>query len=139
MGYLTDNIPPGKNHAVCQELYPFRIIIVPGFASDVAISQIIMDEIPDVEEWQYSGRRQCPVPPTLGKGRKVRRVIHPSTYAQNSRRMRPFTEEVVYAFHTEAQRSQVAMRLDQERFKYRLVDEPTGSPGSGGMMVIIVP
>ena len=136
MGYLSDNIPPGSNHAICQDLYKFRIIIQPGFASNVKLSQIIMDEIPDVEEWQFSGRRRCPIVPTRGKARPARRAIHPASWAQNSRRMRPFTEEVVYAFHTEEQRAQVMARLDQEGFKYRIEDEPT--PGDNGQVVIIV-
>lgn len=137
MGYLTDNIPPGRNFAICQELYAFKIIIQPAFASDTALAGIIKDEIPDIEEWQFSGRRRRPVS-GRGKAKPIGRVLHPSTYAQNSRRMRPFTEEVVFAFHTEAQRLQVAMRLDVEGFKYRLEDEPTSSTG-GSMMVIVVP
>lgn len=136
MGYLTDNIPPGQNFAICQDLYKFRIIIQPGSASDVKISGFIMDELPDVEEWQYSGRRRCPVVPGRGKARPIRRKIHPASWAHNSRRMRPFTEEVVYAFHTEGQRDQVAARLTQEGFKFRLEDEPT--PGDNGQIVIIV-
>jgi hypothetical protein len=139
MGYLSDNIPPGKNHAICQDLYPFRIIVQPGYLSDVQLSSIIMDEFPDVEEWQYSGRRRCPVVPTRGKARPIRRKIHPAAYAQNSRYMRPFTEEVIYAFHTEAQRAQVAARFDQERIKYRLEDEPDQSGNNTGPVFIIVP
>jgi hypothetical protein len=136
MGYLTDNIPPGSNHAICQDLYKFRIIVQPGFKSDVALASIIKDEVPDVEEWQFSGRRRCPIIPARGKSRPVRRQIHPAAYAQNSRRVRPFTEEVVFAFHTENQRSQVAARFDQERVKYRLEDEPTS--GSNGQIVVVV-
>jgi len=137
MGYLSDNIPPGKNYVVCQEIYKFRLILNPKFASNVALQQIVKNEIPDVEEWQFSGRRRCPVPQSRGKSRSVAgRQIHPSTWAQNSRRMRPFTSEVVFAFHTEAQRSQVAARFTQEGFKYRFEDEPT--PGDNSQVVIIV-
>ena len=136
MGYLTDNLPPGRNNVICQEIYKFRIIAQPGFASNVDLQECILDVLPDVEEWQFSGRRRCPVVPGRGKARPIRRVIHPSTYAQNSRRMRPFTEEVVFAFHTEDQRNQVAARLTNKRFKFRIEDEP--SPGDNGQMVIIV-
>ena len=125
MGYLTDNIPLGRNSAFCQDLYRFRLVVQPGSASDATISAIIKDELPDVEEWQYSGRRRCPVIPSRGKSRSIRRVIHPATWAQNSRLIRPFTEEVVYAFHTEAQRTQIEARLVQERFKFRIENEPT--------------
>jgi len=136
MGYLTDNIPPGRNYAICQELYPFRIIIKPQFASNTKLAGFIKDEIPDVEEWQFSGRRRCPVTPGRGKARPIRRKIHPATWAQNSRRMRPFIEEVVFAFHTEEQRDQVAARLVQERYKFRFEDEPT--PNNGGVVFIVV-
>ena len=137
MGYLSDNIPSGSNHAICQDLYKFRLILNPKFASNVALAQIVQDEIPDVEEWQFSGRRRCPVVPRRGKAQSVAgRVIHPSSWAQNSRRVRPFTEEVVFAFHTEDQRDQVAARLTQEGFKFRFEDEPT--PGDNGQIVMIV-
>ena len=126
MGYLGDNIPLGRNYAFCQDLYPYRLILNPKFASDVKITGIVKDEIPDVEEWQFSGRRRCPVVPSRGKSRNARgRQIHPAAWAQNSRRIRPFTEEVVLAFHTENQRSQVAARLTQEGFTYRLETEPS--------------
>lgn len=136
MGYLTDNIPPGKNHAICQDLYIFRMIVTPGFKTDLQLSALIMDVLPDVEEWQFSGRRRCPIIPGRGKARGVRRQIHPAAYAQNSRRMRPFTEEVHYAFHTELQRSQVAARFDVEGIKYKLMDEPT--PSTAAQPVVIV-
>jgi len=125
MGYLTDNIPLGENSAFCQDLYVYRIIVQPGSLSDSALSSIVKDEIPDVEEWQYSGRRRCPIVPNRGKAKGIRRVIHPAGYAQNSRRVRPFTEEVTYAFHTNDQRSQIAARFDVERISYRLEDEPS--------------
>ena len=128
MGYLGDNIPLGRNYAFCQDLYVYRIIVNPSFASDVALQQYVKDEIPDVEEWQFSGRRRCPVVPNRGKARSVQgRQIHPAAWAQNSRLMRPFTAEVVFAFHTEGQRDQVAARLTQEGFKYRFENEPSSS------------
>ena len=125
MGYLSDNIPLGQNYAFCQDLYLFRIILQPGYLSDVEITSIVKDEIPDVEEWQFSGRRRCPIIPARGKARAIRRVINPSSWAHNSRRMRPFTEEVHLAFHTTAQRAQVAARFNQERISYRLENAPS--------------
>jgi hypothetical protein len=128
MGYLTDNIPVGRNFAFCQDLYLYRLIVKPQFASDFQLSSFVKDEVPDVEEWQFSGRRRCPVAPPTGRAQSSRRQVHPATWAQNSRYMRAFTEEVFYAFHTEAQRAQVAARLDQERYSYRLVNEPGVTP-----------
>ena len=125
MGYLTDSIPLGENSAFCQDLYVYRMIVQPGARSDVELSAIIKDEIPDIEEWQYSGRRRCPILPSRGKEKGIRRVIHPSGYAQNSRRVRPFTELVIYAFHTSAQRDQIAARFVQERISYRVENEPS--------------
>ena len=126
MGYLTDNTPSGQNFVFCPDLYLYRLIVKPQFASDFQLSSFVKDEVPDVEEWQFSGRRRCPVAPATGSARPRRRQVHPATYAENSRYMRAFTEEVYYAFHTEAQRTQVAARLDQERFSYRFENEPSG-------------
>ena len=134
MGYLTDNITAGRNSAVCQDLYPFRIIAQPGFLSDSKISFIVKDEIPDIEEWQFSGRRQCPTVPSRGRSRPIRRVIHPSAYAQNSRLVRPFTEEVIYAFRSMGQQTQVSARFTQERISHRLEEEP-----GNGQIIIVVP
>ena len=126
MGYLTDNIPPGRNYAYCQDLYLYRMIVDPAFASDVKLQQIVQDEIPDVEEWQFSGRRRCPVVPSRGPARKAQgRVVHPATWAEDSRLVRPFTAEVVFAFRTTAQRDQVGARMTQEGFKFRLENEPS--------------
>lgn len=125
MGYLTDNIPPGRNHAICQDLYPYRMIVAPGFKSDVELSSFVKDEIPDVEEWQFSGRRRSPVVPATGRARPIRRTVHPAAYAQDSRYVRPFSEEVHYGFHTTGQRAAVAARFDVERVTYRIVDEPS--------------
>jgi hypothetical protein len=124
MGYLFDNIPPGQNFVLCPDLYLYRLIVQPGFLSDFSLGAIIKDELPDVEEWQYSGRRRRPV---ISQGRVVRRQVHPATYAQNSRMMRPFSEVVHYAFHTPSQRAQVMARFDQERIKYEVYNEP-GAP-----------
>lgn len=125
MGYLFDNIPPGSNFVLCPDLYPYRLIVSPGFLTDSELRAIIRDEIPDVEEWQFSGRRRRPVP-TPG-GRPPRRQIHPATYALNSRRMRPFIEVVHFAFHTSDQRAKVIARFVQERIKYEVYNEP-GTP-----------
>jgi len=128
MGYLADNISIYKNTVICQDLYLFRIIIAPQFASDLDLQILVKDVIPDVEEWQFSGRRQCPVRPLNGKAKGAVRVVHPAAYAQNSRRARQFTSEVVFAFHTTLQRSQVAARLTNSSFKFRLEDEPISLP-----------
>ena len=135
MGYLTDNTPPGRNYAVCQDLYPLRVIVQPGSYSDVKLSGFVQEEIPDVEDWQFSGRRRCPRVPARGKERSVGRVIHPAAWAQNSRRMRPFTEEVVYGFHSELDRAAVTARFDVERLTYRIEDEPS----SGQALVVVIP
>lgn len=132
MGYLTDNTPPTRNWVICQELYPFRIVIEPGFATDVELQLLVKDVVPDVEEWQYSGRRRCPLP-----AGKLSRVIHPAAYAQNSRKMRQFIEMVVFAFHLESDRMAVAARLTSQGFKFTIEDEPT--PMGSGTIVIVVP
>jgi len=135
VGYLADNIPLGRNTAICQELYPFRVIITPGFASNIVLQQLVLDELPDVEDWQFSGRRRCPVPPSRGSARRIRRVIHPRGYAQNSRYVRQFTEEVVFAFHSTLQRDKVTARLTLEGFTFRLENEP----GIGDELVVFIP
>ena len=134
MGYLIDNTPIGRFSVFCTDLYPFRIIITPGFNSDRDLQTLVKDVIPDVEEWQFSGRRRCPLP----KG-KQSRIIHPATYAHNSRKMREFTELVVFAFHTAEQRSQVAARLDTQLIKYTIEDEPTPQTPVEDDVFIIIP
>ena len=133
MGYLTDNTPRTRNSVVCSDLYLYRIIVNPGFASDRELRTIIRDVIPDVEDWQFSGRRFCPVP----RGNKIHRVIHPATYANNSRKMREYTETVVFAFRSTTIRDTAAARLASNGFSYTYQDEPTSSPGE--TVFIIVP
>ena len=133
MGYLTDNTPPTSNSVICQDLYLFRIIITPGFASDTELQILVRDVLPDVEEWQFSGRRFSPGTPFGPK----KRVIHPASYAHNSRKMRNFDERVVFYFHNEIQRQAVADRLTTQGFKFVLQDEPT--PSNNETIVIVVP
>lgn len=57
MGYLFDNIPPGRIDVLCHDLYPFRIKVLPAFFETYEIQLQVKDVIPDVEEWQYSGKR----------------------------------------------------------------------------------
>lgn len=135
MGYLTDSTPVGRNHVVCQDLYSFRILVEPGFASNQELQLLVKDVIPDIEEWQFSGRRFCPKPRL---GTPINPVVHPSAYAQNSRKKRQFDEIVVFAFHTTLQRDQVAARLTTQGFKYSFQDEPT-RPINDSTLVILVP
>lgn len=121
MGYLTDNIPPGKFWVICSDLYPYRIYVNPNFYSDRELQLIVEEVIPDVEEWQFSGRRFIPVTPN----NKILRNIFPANYAHNSRKMRPYTEKVVFAFHTTAQRALVASRFSGLFLTYELENEPT--------------
>ena len=130
MGYLTDNTPDGRFWVFCPDIYPYRIIVEPGFASNIQLSTIVKDVIPDVEDWQFSGRRFCPQPRT-----KQRRVIHPASYAQNSRKMRPRIERVVYAFHDTLQRQMVADRLTNEGFNVTLQNDASGA---GGELFVLI-
>jgi hypothetical protein len=132
MGYLTDNTPHASNSASCHELYLYRIIISPGFASDLELQQLVRDVVPDPEEWQFSGRQHNPPPGGFGKSP---RVVHPATYAQNSRKMRVWIEQVYFAFHTEEQRASVAARLSNRGFSYRLQNEPSDP----NPIIVVVP
>ena len=124
MGYLADNIPVGRNSIICQEIYQYRIIVKPGFSADIVLQQIVLDELPDVEDWQFSGRRRCPVPQSRGSARRISRVVHPSGYAQDSRRVRDFTEEVYFAFRSSTLRDKVVARLTTEGYSFRVENEP---------------
>lgn len=119
MGYLRDNIRPRRFYAECEEIYPYRIIINPGFASDVELRTLVKDVLPDVEDWQFSGRRYLRKPVY---GRKTR-GIYPSSYAQNSRKIRDYDERVIFAFHSTVQRDAVAARLTNNRFSYKFEDD----------------
>jgi len=132
LGYLTDNTRAGSFGVICQDLYKFRVVIEPGFASDLDLRGIIKDVLPDIEEWQYSGRRRLPL-----TGGKLSRVVSPSSYALNSRKMRQFEERVIFAFHTEVQRDAVTARLTTRGFKFTIEDEP--NPLSTNVVIIVVP
>ena len=141
MGYLTDNLPPGKNHVICQDLYPFRLIVnnlgshwtEPRYVSDAELQLLVKDVLPDIEKWQFSGRRYRPK-----AVRRSPRIVHPARYAQNSRPMRAFHERVVFSFHTEPQRDAAAARLRNSGFRdLTYQDEPTPNPVEGIVVVVI--
>ncbi len=67
MGYLQDNLPQRKVQNVdCSALYPLllkvkhRALPQERWAgdSDLKTSLIVKDIVPDVEDWQYSGRKR---------------------------------------------------------------------------------
>ena len=67
MGYLSDNLPPRREQIVeCPALYKLILRVrhrPPYFAqiaaeTDLTISLIVKSVVPDVEDWQYSGRRK---------------------------------------------------------------------------------
>ncbi len=120
MGYLDDNMPENAFAIVCSDLYKFRMIVNPGFASDLDLQQLVKEVLPDVQEWQFSGRRFCP-----RSDRRIPQTIRPRIYAQNSRKMRQFEERVFFAFGTALQRSEVGALFDTKRIKYTIEDEPT--------------
>lgn len=120
MGYLLDNVPPGQFYVLCADLYIFRLEIEPRFSTDRELMKKVKDVIPDIEEWQFSGRRRRP----LSDGRQSR-INFPINYAVNSRRMREFEDFVVFAFHTVEQRAAVATRLVNEGYTIKLLNEPT--------------
>ena len=131
MGYLADNKTPKRFYVECEEIYPLRVIVKPGFASDADLRMLVKDVLPDVEDWQFSGRRYHSKPVY---GRKTK-GIHPATYAQNSRKIRDFDEEVVFGFHSTVQRDAVTARLANNGFSYKVEDDPT----SMSEVVIVVP
>lgn len=118
MGHLDDNTPPGSFYVICQEVYPLRLVVYPGFASDQELSAIVKDVLPDVQDWQFSGRRYRLLPQPHS------RVIHPAGYAQNSRKMRTFQERVVFGFHSALQRDAVVARFSNLGYKFEIVNEP---------------
>ena len=136
MGHLTDNTPTTRNWVFCQDLYQFRIIVNPRFASDLELQAIVKDVIPDVEEWQFSGRRFCRKP---RRRAAINPVVHPAKYAQNSRKIREYDERVVFAFHTSLQRDLVTARLTSRGFKFQIEDEPSRSPINDNTLVIFIP
>ena len=136
MGYLTDNIPPTVFGAVCEDLYIYRVIIDPRFASDRELQQLVKEVIPDVEEWQFSGRRtRCP----RSDGKQVR-IVHPYGYSNRDRKTRRYLERVVFAFHTSIQRDQVTAQLSAQGFKYTIENEPTQiTPEEMEEVIVILP
>jgi len=120
VGYLKDNTPPGKYWVICPEIYPYRLIVRPKFAKDDALCLIVKGVLPDVEDWQFSGRRYQPLPRLMQP-----RNIHPATSAIDSRAMRPRRERVVFAFHDIAQRAEVATQFTILGYRFELQNEPS--------------
>ena len=61
MGYLADNLPPGRSVADCPDLYPYELVVEwlvnDPFFSPSPIEQLagaIREVLPDVEVWQRS-------------------------------------------------------------------------------------
>ena len=131
MGYLDDNTPENSFAVVCSDLYKFRMVVNPGFATDLELQTLVREALPDVQEWQFSGRRFCP-----RTDRKIPQTVRPRIYAQNSRKIRQFEQRVVFAFHTTLQRSEVGALFDTKRINYTIVDEPTPLTQS---VIIVVP
>ncbi len=134
MGYLTDSTPSTKNWVICQDIYPFRVIINPGFASDLTLQMLVKSEIADVQEWQFSGRRRCARP---RRGVSINPLVHPYGYAVNSRRVRPFDARVVFAFHTTTQRDTVTARLTNEGYSFAIEDEPARSINDDTLIIVV--
>lgn len=130
MGYLTDNVTPGKPFVECLDIYPFRLEVSPGFAETREINAIIREQITDVEDWQFQGRRKCPPLPPIQRRRPQTRVT-----AQDSLFVRRFTEVVRYAFRNATLRDQAQALLNLRGFTTREINEPS-DPNA---MVIIVP
>ena len=133
MGYLSDNTPANKNWVFCEDLYKFRIRIDPRLQKDIVFQKLVKDVLPDVEEWQYSGRRLCPRP----AAKPVNPIIFPD-YAVNSRKKRQYTALVIFAFNLSSQRDAVAARLDTEGYNYSYEDEPT-PPVADGEIILLLP
>lgn len=120
MGYLSDNTPRTSWSVCCTDLYRYRLIIKPGYSSDLELREIVIDVLPDVEEWQFSGRRFWALP---RYGPRPDRVILPG-YGLRRQNVRVYDERVVFAFHTEEERQAVADRLTTLRYKYEFQTEP---------------
>lgn len=66
MGYLDDNLPQRKDQVVeCQKLYPLVLKVkhrnftdaIAANERDDTIAHIVLSVVPDVEDWQFQGRR----------------------------------------------------------------------------------
>lgn len=135
MGYLFDNIPPTQFGVECESLYTYRIIIDPFLSSDKTLQELVEDVVPDVETWQFSGRRKrCP----RTDGKQVR-IIHPYGFSNQDRKTQQYLERVVFAFSTEVLRDQVAARLTNEGFQYTVQNGPGTTPPEEYDPIIILP
>ena len=119
MGYLTDNTLPGKPFVECRDLYVYRLEVEPKFKETREVNAIVRDQVPDVEEWQFSGRRKCPPLPPIQVRRDTTRKV-----AEDSLFVRRFTEVIRYAFRTREQRDAVVVRLSNQGLVVRAIDPP---------------
>lgn len=116
MGYIADNttgLPPFS----CHELYRWLFRVDPGFdRDDVAIDAIIRNEEPDIELWQYMGRRFMPPNPPRQWTRTPRVAADYSPPRYGAVRGRIAVVRVQYSFANEPLRDRVAARLTAERY-----------------------
>lgn len=111
MGYIADHTT-GPPPFSCHDLYKWLLRVDPGFdLNDDAISALVVNEEPDVELWQYMGRRFIPTDPPVPWVRKPRPEADYS-YPRRGR-VRGGVNQIraQYSFATEALRDRVVGRL----------------------------
>lgn len=117
MGFIADNTtgPPPYS---CHELYHWLIRVDPGFdKTDTRMDLIIADEEPDVELWQFMGRRFFPPNPPAPWVRPQPPAADYSPPRYGAVRGRTAVIRTQYSFATEALRDRVAARLTAEGFR----------------------
>lgn len=135
MGYLFDNIPPTVFGVECEDLYNFRLFVDPGLDDDPTIRGIVRELLPDVETWQFSGRRtRCP-----RTDRRQVRIVHPYGFSNQDRKTRQYLERVVFAFSTAILRDQAAARFTNLGYVVTIQDEPGNTPPVEYDPIIIIP
>lgn len=108
-GYLFDRTTVKAPEVLCNDLYRFVLRVFPGFDSDAVLADILVEAFPDVQTWQYMGRRFCPLPPA---GRKSPRPVRPYVNYFPDGKVRPTQpDQVQYGFSTAALRDEAVVVL----------------------------
>jgi hypothetical protein len=117
MAYIDNSGVIGPPHS-CHDLYAWVLRVDPGFNTDDApIDRIVRDEEPDIELWQYMGRRFMPPNPPRQWTRTPRVAADYSPPRYGAVRGRIAIIRTQYSFATQALRDRVAARLTAEGFQ----------------------
>ncbi len=115
MGYINDTVNPPAPYS-CHELYKWLLRVAPKFSTDDEMCSLVKDEEPDVEQWQYMGRRYFSKP-NVQYTRTPRETVDYSPPRRGKVHNHTDAEVIQFSFATQPLRDRVRDRLVAEGYK----------------------